>query len=134
MCPQPSGGKSSNRFRRNPQAAAIPRWIVHHQVRDLLAGVSLRDHLDQGEIEAILLARELAADLLLIDERLGRREARRLGIPVRGLLGVLIEARRKEHIPALAPLLWQLRATGFWIGEDLMAEAVRAVGETSAAP
>ena len=107
----------------------VPPWIVRHRVRDPSVGDSLRGQLDRGEIEAILLARELVADFLLIDERLGRQAARRFGIPVRGLLGVLADARRHGQIPALAPLLRQLRDHGFWISDELMAEALRAVGE-----
>ncbi|MBC7365522.1 MAG: DUF3368 domain-containing protein [Undibacterium sp.] len=112
----------------------VPPWIVRHQVRDPSVGESLRDQLDRGEIEAILLARELAADLLLIDERLGRQAARRFGVPVRGLLGVLADARRRGHVPALAPLLRRLRENGFWIADDLIEETLRAVGEASPSP
>ena len=43
----------------SPRPSPLPLWIVRHQVRAPLAGESLRDRLDQGEIEAILLAREL---------------------------------------------------------------------------
>jgi uncharacterized protein len=114
--------------------SVVPVWIVRHQVRDPSVGDSLRGQLDRGEIEAILLARELAADFLLIDERLGRQAARRFGVPVRGLLGVLAEAQRLGHVPTLAPLLRQLRENGFWIADELVAETLRAVGETGPAP
>lgn len=109
----------------------VPLWIVRHRVRASSVGESLLDPLDRGEIEAILIARELAADFLLIDERLGRQAARRFGIPVRGLLGVLADARRRGHIPALASLLLQLRENCFWIADDLVAETLRAVVEAS---
>ena len=50
---------------------------------------SLISDLDRGEAEAIALALEERARLLIIDERLGRAHARRLGIPLTGTLGVL---------------------------------------------
>ena len=54
--------------------------------------------LDEGECEAIALAGEVGADLLLIDDRQGRREAKRRNLRVIGTLGVLAEAAAKGLI------------------------------------
>ena len=48
--------------------------------------------LDAGEFQVMLLGRELQADWVLIDERLGRRVALSLGLPLKGTLGVLLIA------------------------------------------
>ena len=56
--------------------------------------------LDSGEQEAILLAPEAHADLLLIDERQGRHEARRRGITTTGTLGVLLAAGARGLVDA----------------------------------
>jgi predicted nucleic acid-binding protein len=48
--------------------------------------------LDAGEIDVLLLAREIQPDWVLIDERQGRRVARVLGLPVKGTLGILLTA------------------------------------------
>ena len=48
--------------------------------------------LDLGESEAIILAQELNADVLLMDETKGRKVAQQLNIPLSGALGILIDS------------------------------------------
>ena len=50
--------------------------------------------LDEGELDTILLAQELQADWVLIDEKLGRKVAKALNLPVQGTLGLLLAAYR----------------------------------------
>ena len=85
--------------------------------------------LDPGEISAILLAESLRADLLLMDERVGRKVAHARGLAVRGTLGVLVQARQQGSISALKPVLNALVAEGFRIAPALIREALAHVGE-----
>jgi uncharacterized protein len=95
-------------------------WIERRSVTDVQLVQLLRQDLGAGESEAIVLARELKADVLLIDERLGRSAATRLGVPITGLVGVLIEARRAGFLPDAASIVDDLRnKAGFWISDAL---------------
>jgi predicted nucleic acid-binding protein len=105
-------------------------WIVVRDVRrrDLVA--SLIPPLDLGEAEAIALALEMKASVLVIDESAGRQAAKGLGLRIVGLVGLLIEAKRRQLIPFVAPLLDQLkRDAGFRLNPSLVAEVLTEVNE-----
>lgn len=86
--------------------------------------------LDKGEAESIALAMEGAADLILLDEQLGRHAAARLGLTMIGTLGVLIAAKDRGLITTVANELDALRdKAGFWIGDDLYRAVLGAAGD-----
>jgi predicted nucleic acid-binding protein len=90
----------------------------------------LRENLDPGEAEAIVLAIERGADLLLVDERRGRRTAAAAGLTVIGLLGVVILAKRSGLIDFAKPVLDELiQIARFWVGPELYAEVLSELGE-----
>lgn len=90
----------------------------------------LSSELDAGEAEAIVLARQEQADVVLLDEKEARRIARRLGIRVLGTVGLLIWARRKGLISNLSAELKLLQEQGgFRLSKELCLEALRQVGE-----
>ncbi|HLF97953.1 MAG TPA: DUF3368 domain-containing protein [Methylococcaceae bacterium] len=106
-----------------------PNWLARVRAAptpDLL----LVAELDPGEAAVISLARQLAPCVALIDERRGRRIAANVyGLPVKGVVGLLAEARRRGLIPALRPLLATLRQAGYYIAENLVEVACESVGE-----
>ena len=105
-------------------------WIEVKAVADRPMVTALEADLDVGEAESIVLALELEADLLLLDERKGRIVAARLGINHIGLLGVLIKAKQEKLIPAVKPVIDKLmEQAGFWIGEELYSYVLQVAGE-----
>lgn len=105
-------------------------WIQTHQVTNRTMVSSLQLEVDDGEAEAIALAAELKADLLLLDERRGRIVVSRLGLKFIGLLGVLIEAKYRGLVPAIRPILDDLIGkAGFWITRELYDRVLQAAGE-----
>ena len=84
--------------------------------------------LDQGEREAVASAYEHNA-LLILDERLGRLAARRLGLSVTGIVGVLIQAKSSGLLVAVCPLLETMRQHGYWLSDGVLDIAARLSGE-----
>jgi predicted nucleic acid-binding protein len=91
--------------------------------------------LHAGESECLALAMDSLPTLLLMDEAEGRRVARRHGIALSGVVGVLIAARRRDWIPSLKAELLALRTTArFFIAPSLFEQALAEVGETMTDP
>lgn len=107
-------------------------WIQRRSVEDQDYVRLLCTDLDRGEAEAIVLARQEQADVVLLDEKEARRTALRLGMHVLGTVGLLIWARRHGLIPSLSAQLEALQEQGgFRLSRELCLEALRQVGEAN---
>jgi len=108
----------------NPTISAILQldWIQTQSLTNFQLANQLQQErgLDAGEANAIALALELQADDLLIDERLGRQEAVRLGLSIIGILGILLVAKQKSLIPQVQPVMDALiNQAGFRVSPQL---------------
>ncbi len=105
-------------------------WIDVRDIQDRALANTLEARLDTGEAEAIVLALEQSADLLLIDEPAGRTEARQRGQSITGPLGLVLAAKRRGSIAAVRPILDDLDvAAGFRMRPDLREQVLRTAGE-----
>ncbi len=119
-----------SRIRNHQRILKKTKWIKVEQVKDVTSVERLFSILDYGEAEAIVLAEEHGADLLLIDELAGRKIARIQGIKYTGALGILLKAKKTGLIPEVRSCLEQLRSdAGFWIRPSLYEEVLRIAGE-----
>jgi predicted nucleic acid-binding protein len=105
-------------------------WIEQVVVRDQnLITVLLRD-LDRGESETLALALEVDAELVLMDEHDGRRVAQRLGLRTVGVLGVLLEAKKRGLLREVRPCLEALRHdAGFYLSNGVYRSVLELAGE-----
>jgi predicted nucleic acid-binding protein len=105
-------------------------WIEIKQISDRDHYEKLITTLDPGEAEAIVLAVELKADALLIDEKKGRKIAQEYGIVITGLLGILIESKAENLIQEVKPILDKLIfEIGFRISPKLYRDILEKVDE-----
>jgi len=108
----------------------IPGFLEVRPVRDLVFVNRLKTELDLGEAEAIVPARENHADLLLIDEKLGRQIATREGLRISGLLGLCVEAKLIGKISSLRELVQKLEVeAGFRVARTVKEKAFALAGE-----
>lgn len=108
----------------------IPEWLEVRAVSDRGAVQRLCADIDIGEAEAIALAMELRADLVLIDERKGRSAARSEGVNVIGMLGVVLLAKKRALIPSARVLVEEIEKTaGAYLSRSVKEAALKTVGE-----
>lgn len=103
---------------------------VRSPAAPLLVPAAFAEKLDAGEMEAISLALEIHADVVLIDESAARAAAIRLGLKVSGVLALLARAKLCGHVAELRPLIEDLEhGLRFFMGQDLKQKMLAAVGE-----
>jgi predicted nucleic acid-binding protein len=120
--------------RARPGAADIAAFVetharVHAARRDDIYAAAL-SHLDEGEAQALSLAHALGCGVLM-DERRGRQTALRQGVPLFGVLGVLLQAKRIGGIARIAPVLAQMQTNGYRISQALIAAVLKLANEAA---
>lgn len=103
-------------------------WLKVETPSDQALVTTLKMLVDDGEAEALALAKELGLRIIL-DDRQARAVGNRLNIPVIGTVGILVQAKYAGVIPLIKPLLEDLESNGFYLSDALKDEALRLVGE-----
>jgi predicted nucleic acid-binding protein len=117
--------------RTGAQEVDVASWIIRHTVTDAREVTQLRDKagLHQGESEAIMLAIELHASEVILDDPSARHYATEQKLPVIGTVGVLLVAKTKGLIPSVKSPLDALIAFGFRINPIIYQAVLRTAGE-----
>lgn len=94
------------------------------QIRNAISG------LDEGEKQAITLAyTRIDNVVLLIDDRAGREVAEKLGIPITGLIGLILRLKEKGFVQNIGAIVEELRRKGYWLSDDVVEMVKRLSGE-----
>jgi predicted nucleic acid-binding protein len=107
----------------------LPVWIKEQSLAQPLASQILAARIGAGEREAIALALELQANLLVIDDLAARRLAQSLKITIIGSLGLLVRAKERGLISSVRPLMEAMQSEEFRISDSVFAGILAAAGE-----
>ncbi|MFB2981425.1 DUF3368 domain-containing protein [Microseira sp. BLCC-F43] len=117
----------------HPATTEVPlaKWIEVRMVSDSQKVLNLKNttRLGWGECGAIILAEELGADRLLIDDSPARREAESRNLPVVGTVGILLLAKQQGLIPNVKEVLDDLIANGKRISQQLYQQVLNSAKE-----
>jgi predicted nucleic acid-binding protein len=108
---------------------ASQSWLSIRQVENRNAVEVLLADLDLGEAEVIVLAREIKADRVVMDDLDARRLARRVGLDLIGTMGLLLAAHLRGEIPSMWAEIERLRAFGFRVSPSLVEAILREARE-----
>jgi len=100
-------------------SAADQEWLRRQSVADSLAVTLLQTTLGSGEATAIVLARQVQAEWVLLDDDLARAHATAIGLQVKGTAGILLAGHIAGWIDDLQAGLDELRTRGFWLSDDV---------------
>jgi len=94
-------------------------WIKVSKIHNDAARKAFVTSLHIGEVETMILAMEMSADLCVLDDLLARKHAKRLAINVIGTFGILIAAKKLKYIDSVKPLIDKLMSAGMFISDSL---------------
>ncbi len=103
-------------------------WIEIRNIKNPDSREYLID-LDDGEAEVLVLAKEINADLVILDEIMGRRYAKRFEINLTGTIGILLKAKENGLITSIKNLMSELVEKGTWLNPKLISKAIKIANE-----
>lgn len=109
----------------------LPDFVALRPLQNNSQRLPGTESLGRGEAEALSLAKELNARLLVTDDRKGRLAAKRLHIPCIGLVGMVVHAKQLGKISSVRDLLETIETKGgLYLSDAVVAEALRLANET----
>lgn len=106
-------------------------WIIVRSVSDQSDRKMYKAKLHAGEVEVMILAREIDADMVIIDDNEAKKTAKYLGLDVTGTLGVILVAKSRAIITEVAPVIQCLVDDGFYVSDELIRKVLSAAGENA---
>lgn len=107
---------------------ASTEWLIIRKIPPIPTLIQNWD-LGAGESQVLTWGYTNPDTEVIIDDLAARRCAITLGIPLRGTLGIVLVAKKRNIIPAARPLVEQLRRCGMYLSDSVINQALAMVGE-----
>ncbi len=104
-------------------------WIHVERISSADEKKMYRAKLHEGEVEVMILACEINADLIILDDNAAKKTAKYLGFKVTGTLGVLLKAKQSGITWEVRPLLEKIKMNGFYISREVEKLVLGQAGE-----
>lgn len=108
---------------------AARAWMEIQKVDPDLDRRMYRAKLHDGEVEVMLLAQAIGADVVVIDDSAARKTAEYLGLPLTGTLGILLKAKRQGLLEAVMPVIARMEQSGIYFSKVLKERIRKLSGE-----
>lgn len=114
-----------------PGGYKLPDWLLVSQLSSKAKrnAEDLKKKIDKGEAEAIALFQTIKADRLLLDDLKARKQAKSMGLPVVGTIGILVTAKRKGIIPEITPVINTLKKHRYYLSDEILKAALLLANE-----
>lgn len=116
-------------FETQVSLARAKDWVLIKNISNSETKKFFKVQLHDGEVEVMLLGKELEADLLVIDDYIAREYAKYLEFKVTGTLGIILKAKENGILKEVKPLVLDLLDNGIYIGDKLIASILMMAGE-----
>jgi predicted nucleic acid-binding protein len=107
----------------------LPVWVIIQAVSNPTIQEKFNQYVDPGEASAIALALEIKSDYVILDDLEARKFAEKIGLSVKGTMGLLLSSKQKGLIPLVSPYIHLIQQTNFRISQFLINQIMKDAGE-----
>ncbi len=104
-------------------------WIKKIIIKNPEKKALFHSRLHAGEVEAIILAEEIDAELLIMDDNAAKKTAKYLGYSVTGSLGILVKSKQKGFIENVGTIMDKLIEDGLYVDQKTRQMVLKMAGE-----
>jgi predicted nucleic acid-binding protein len=107
----------------------LPEWVHIEAPKNIARKLQLNKLIDPGEASALALAYEIDCDYLILDDLEARKLAEKLGLQIKGTVGIIVLAKQQGIVQLIKPYLEKIQLTNFRLSNKVVEKALKDAGE-----